>query len=84
MAVQSDAQRREGFNEFMRNMPRDEVITITKIDYRAAYDALDQYFSDHAADLNQALPQPARGALSTPEKARLATRVLADRYLNEP
>lgn len=82
MAIQTDPQRFAGWAEFMREIPPGESYTVNKPDLRAAYDAIDQYFSDNAATINQALPVAARTDLSTPEKARLLIRVVRDRYLN--
>lgn len=81
MAEQSSAQRQEGWADFMRTIPPGSAYSTTKQNLRAAYDALDTWFSDNAATLNQAIPQPARGEMSTTEKARLAIQVIRDRYL---
>jgi len=81
MAIQTDQQRFDGWAEFMREFPPGASISITKQDLRAAYDALDTWLSDNAATINSAIPQPARGALSQSEKARLFVKVLRDRYM---
>ena len=81
MATQTAQQRFDGWAELMRETPPGTVYTISKQDLRAAYDALDTWLSDNAATINLAIPQPARGALSTTEKARLFSKVLRDRYI---
>lgn len=81
MANQTDPQRAEGWADFMREIPGGSVYTITKQDLRAAYDAIDTWLSDNASAMNTAIPQPARAALSTTEKARLFTKVIRDRYV---
>lgn len=81
MALQTGQQRFEGWAEFMREMTPGATSPITKQDLRAAYDAIDTWLSDNAAAMNIAIPQPARAALSTTEKARLFVKVLRDRYV---
>lgn len=58
-----------------------ETVALTKADLRAAVNAIDTWLHSNAADLNAALPQPARGALTTAQKARLLQFVVARRYL---
>lgn len=79
MAVLADADRKEVWAEFMR--APDGTLALTKAELRAAVDALDNYFNTNAAAINTAIPQPARGALSTAQKAKLAKVVLAQRYI---
>lgn len=57
------------------------VSNITKPDLRAAVNALDTWLDSNAASANAALPQPARGSLSTEQKAALLMYVIARRYL---
>lgn len=57
-----------------------EPVTITKQDLRAALDAVDQWVSDNTASFNTAIPQPARGALSTPQKVRILLAVVSRRF----
>ena len=80
MAVQTDQQRQDGWADLMQQTPTGVTYAITKLDLRAAYNALDQWLSDNAATINAAIPQPARGALSASEKARLFAKVIHDRY----
>ena len=83
MAVLTDEQRKEEWAEFMRAVCSDQepLTGMTKADIRAAVNALDDYLNDNAAAINQSLPEPARSELTTPQKARLLTRVVARRYL---
>lgn len=83
MAVLSNNDRADCWATFMRerNAERDGL-NLSKPELRAAVDALDVYFNDNAAAINTAIPQPARGALTTPQKALLAIAVLRRRYLS--
>jgi hypothetical protein len=78
MAVLADALRRALWAEFMQ-VNRDPV-TITKADLRAAVDAIDAWLDANATALNTAIPQPARGALTAAQKARLLAMVALKRY----
>lgn len=81
MAIMSTNDRAECWADFMRSPDVGEALGLTKPDLLAAVNALDQFMSDNATALNAALPQPARGALTTPQKARLLTWVIRWRYL---
>jgi len=78
MAELTTEQRRALWADFMR--VNTEAIGITKVDLRAAVDAIDTWIDANAASLNSAIPQPARGALSTAQKARLLALVALKRY----
>ena len=80
MAVMNEQGRFETWREYMQeNM---EGFALTKGDVRAAVDAVDLFLSDNAAAMNQAIPLPARTALSTTQKALLLTAVVRKRYLS--
>lgn len=79
MAALSDAARREIWARFMRE--NDEVVSITKAELRAAFDAIDDWQQSNAATINAAIPQPARGALSPAQKARIFTLIAEQRYV---
>lgn len=81
MAVLSNADRREVWAEFMRSTEAGETFSITKAELRAAVDAIDGWVDDNAASFNAAIPQPARGALTARQKARLLSRVIAQRFV---
>jgi hypothetical protein len=57
-----------------------EPVSITKAQLRAAVDAADQWADDNASAYNQAIPQPARGALTAAQKARILMFVVRRRY----
>lgn len=84
MATLTTEQRHDLWAGFMREFPKSETLgAITKAQLRAASDALDQYFSDNAATINAAIPQPARGVLTSRQKALLAIHVIRARYILE-
>jgi hypothetical protein len=58
----------------------DAECSITKSQLRAAIDATDDWIEANAASYNSAIPQPARGALSTKQKARLFMMVASRRF----
>lgn len=80
MAVLSNADRRDVWAEFQRTPEAGETFGFVKDDLRAAVNALDQFLDDNAAAINAAIPQPARGALTVRQKARLLRYVIAKRY----
>lgn len=83
MAVLSDESRILTWAESMQLFSgAGESVSITKADLRAAVDALDSYLNTNASAINTAIPQPARAALSTPQKARLLMLVIQRRYLD--
>lgn len=82
MAVLPEQDRLELWAELMRRYSVDgETIGVTKPELRAAVDAIDDFMDANAAAINQALPQPARGVLTTAQKAILLTFVVERRYL---
>jgi len=58
-----------------------ETIGIAKADLRAAVDALDTYFNDNAATINNTLPTAARNGLTQAQKAILLQYVVYKRYI---
>lgn len=82
MAVLADADRSEVWAEYMREMSGNaEATPLTKADLRAAVNALDDFLGGNATAINNAIPQPARGALTTAQKARLLVYVIRQRYI---
>lgn len=82
MAEMQDADRRSVWADIMQQWStHGETVALTKGDLRAAVDALDTWLHNNAATINAAIPQPARGALTTSQKARLLQLVVARRYL---
>lgn len=80
MALDATA-RRKVFRDFAKvfNDPATPA-TITKTDLIAAVGGIDDYFDANAVAMNQAIPQPARGALSAGQKALLFSLVAMARY----
>lgn len=78
MAVLSDPDRINVWAEFMRNGQGD--LGITKADLRAAVDAIDTWMETNTTSFNTAIPQPARSAMSTHQKAALLKAVVTKRY----
>jgi len=72
MAVLSDAERARIWRGIMRYWSAERTpCGTTKADLRAAVNAADAWIDANAAAYNSALPQPARGALTTEQKAVL-------------
>lgn len=82
MAVLTNNARRELWRSYMQEMSAQQqaVGPITKADLRAAVDALDDFLNTNASAINQAIPQPARSALTVPQKARLLVYVVERRF----
>jgi hypothetical protein len=83
MPVLSDPDRALCYADFTAetNALREELAGMTKAELRAALDAFDAFMVANAAAVNNAIPLPARTALSTPQKARLMMWVMRHRYL---
>lgn len=82
MANMTSAQRAELWAPYMQDISdARESCAITKAQLRAAVDALDAWLDTNAATINTAIPQPARGSLTTAQKARLLTYVIRQRYI---
>lgn len=82
MAVLTDSDRKEIWAEFMESMEKhSETTSLLKGELRAAFDAADTWVSDNASAFNSALPQPARGALTSSQKARLLMLVVRQRFV---
>ena len=82
MAVLSNAERSDVWAEFMREESNDRnpITGLTQAQLRAAFDAVDDWVEANASSLNTAIPQPARGALTTRQKAKLLAAVVAKRF----
>ena len=82
MANMTSAQRAELWALYMQDISdARESCAITKAQLRAAVDALDAWLDTNAATINTAIPQPARGSLTTAQKARLLTYVIRQHYI---
>lgn len=82
MAVLSDADREAVWASFMETASPflETLFGMSKVDIRAAVNALDQWAEDNAAAVNSAIPQPARGAMTAKQKARLLVWVIERRW----
>lgn len=81
MAALTNAERQAAWADLMRELSNDgDPIAVTKPDLRAALNAVDDWIDTNAASYNAALPQPARGALTTGQKARLLLAVVRRRW----
>lgn len=79
MALLSQVSRDEVFAEIMRDA-RLQPGTLLKAAFSDAVNAVDQWVEDNSASYNSAIPQPARGGLTTKQKAGLLMLVVAKRY----
>lgn len=84
MAVLNNASRRELWRAFMaeQSAQQAEMGPITKADLRAAVDGIDDFLNANIGAINQAIPQPARSALTPAQKARLLVFVVERRFLD--
>lgn len=74
-------QRRDLFRQFATIYDDPSTpATLTKADLIAAVGGVDDYLEANAAAMNSAIPQPARGALTTSQKARLLAAVALARW----
>lgn len=82
MATLTDAARIAVWKEYGEEISavRESVGSLTKAQLKAAIDAIDAWADANAASFNSAIPQPARGALTAKQKARLLMLVVARRH----
>lgn len=80
MALLTEADRAEIWQE---QMAHGRLKGMTKADFKAAVDALDAYLTAHDQEMNAALPQPARSAMTTSDKARLLSGITLRRYTKD-
>lgn len=82
MAVLTDQARADLWSTFMRELSAERGgLALTKADLRAAVNGLDDLMSASETAINNAIPPPARSALTVPQKARLLMFVVRQRYL---
>jgi hypothetical protein len=79
MAILDDATRQLIWKTFMAEN-KDVLGVMTKAELRAGVDAIDQWTEDNTTSFNQAIPLPARTALSTKQKAMILMYVVNRRY----
>ena len=81
MAVLGDNDRVTMVQKFAQDMSGTRTaVSIVKADMRAAVNAIDDWVQANASAFNTAIPQPARGALSTQQKAKLLWYVVQRRF----
>lgn len=81
MATLTSEQRREAWREWMDSASRLGIeCAITKAELRAAFDDVDTFFENNKAAINNALPEPAKSALSPQSKALMLAILLRVRY----
>lgn len=82
MALLNETEQKQARSAFMQElMSLAETIGLTKAELLAAVAGIDDYLETNAAAMNTAIPQPARGVLTTKQKARLLVAVTRQRYL---
>jgi hypothetical protein len=81
MAVLSDALRIELWAAFMREAANvsNGAGALTKAQLRAAVNGVDDWAESNATSFNNAIPQPARGAMTTKQKTMLLQFVILKR-----
>ena len=81
MAVLVDADRFDTWKRFMADAGNErQSLPLLKTDLRAAIDAIDTWVDSNTTSYNNAIPQPARGALTTKQKAQLLLYVCKKRF----
>ena len=81
MAVLSNNDRAAMMRKFAQDMSSTRTaMSIVKADLRAAVNAIDDWVDTNASAFNTAIPQPARGALTTQQKAKLLWYVVQRRF----
>jgi hypothetical protein len=79
MAALSDSDRASLNAEFMRVRDNILALGITKAQLRLAVNAADDWADANAAAFNTAIPQPARGAMTSKQKIMLLMYVILKR-----
>lgn len=84
MTVLSDADRKTECQRFMNNVDERQDAPgwsgMTKAQLRDAVNAIDQWVEDNKASFNSAIPQPARGKLSSKHKSEILFYVIRRRW----
>ena len=81
MAALTSEQRNELRQRFESDQSRVHApIPIGSGTVRLAFDAIDDYFDAHAAEINNALPEPAKSGLTVEQKALIVIAVIRKRY----
>ena len=81
MAVLSDPDRADVRHDICTTLSRESVsVALTKAEWHAAVNAVDQWVEDNKGSYNTALPEPAKSVLTNGLKARLLTSVVEKRF----
>ena len=81
MAVLIDNDRITMMQKFAQDMSGTRTaVSIVKADLRAAVNAIDDWVEANASAFNTTIPRPARGALTTQQKAKLLWYVVQRRF----
>lgn len=82
MAVLADADRKAIYATFMSDSSgiHEHLGDMLKADLRALVNAVDQWIDDHAADFNNALPEPGKTQLTTKQKVKIFVEVAERRW----
>jgi hypothetical protein len=84
MAFLDDIDRKDVWARFMAAMEHiDRSTGLTKVEFKAAIDAMDIFIANNATTINEAFPQPARSALTNVEKIGVFAWVALKRYGKE-
>lgn len=79
MTVLSDPDRAQLHADFMRVAENILALTITKAELRSALNAADDWADTNASAFNLAIPQPARGVMSSRQKTLLLSYIILKR-----
>jgi hypothetical protein len=83
MAVLTDQRRKACCQELMAELSSErESLPLLKADLQSAVNATDDYQNANAAAMKAAIPQPARGAMSNSQLARMVNMVNRYRYID--
>ena len=82
MAILTDPNRFNLWAKFMSDFSskQEAIGALTKVDLRAAVNAIDQWTEDNKVSFNTAIPLPARTALTANQKAAVLLYVVRTRY----
>ncbi len=81
MTVLPDLERSDIWSRLMQDASRQrEALPLTKTDLRAAVNALDDFLNTNATAINNAIPLPARTALTAKQKALIVAWVALKRH----
>lgn len=85
MATLSQADLKEVWGQVMRQEDitaklSSAITGLLKADIRAAVDGIDQWISDNSVSFNSAIPQPARGVLTSSQKTAIFCYIATKRF----